>query len=131
MKFLVCRESKELATSVVMPLCQEKMAYTFSSTTTFRSDMTWTEVDDNGRRSEHWPTDAEIAHHRGNHAELMDAIQSRVRSDPEAHRVHTCAECGIRREPMQVCSQCRVARYCGVACQRAHWPAHKPECREQ
>ena len=28
------------------------------------------------------------------------------------------------------CGGCRVARYCGTACQSADWPAHKAACRE-
>ncbi len=30
---------------------------------------------------------------------------------------------------MHVCAGCRTARYCGAACQRAHWAAHKPVCK--
>jgi hypothetical protein len=26
------------------------------------------------------------------------------------------------------CSRCKVALYCSVACQRKHWPLHKPVC---
>jgi hypothetical protein len=26
------------------------------------------------------------------------------------------------------CAKCRGAPYCGGACQKAHWSAHKPEC---
>ena len=28
------------------------------------------------------------------------------------------------------CSGCRLVRYCGAACQKADWPAHKTACRE-
>ena len=28
------------------------------------------------------------------------------------------------------CSGCRLVRYCGPACQKADWPAHKAACRE-
>jgi len=27
-----------------------------------------------------------------------------------------------------LCSRCRVARYCGKSCQRAHWQAHRLQC---
>ena len=30
----------------------------------------------------------------------------------------------------KLCSGCRVVRYCGPACQKADWPAHKAACRE-
>lgn len=33
-----------------------------------------------------------------------------------------------RREKMQVCSGCRVARYCSPECQKGDWPIHKSEC---
>ncbi len=33
--------------------------------------------------------------------------------------------------PLKHCGGCRVVRYCGAACQRAHWrEGHKGECRE-
>ena len=28
------------------------------------------------------------------------------------------------------CGGCRLVRYCGAACQKADWPAHKAACRE-
>ena len=30
----------------------------------------------------------------------------------------------------QQCSGCQRARYCGAACQKADWPAHRTACRE-
>ena len=30
----------------------------------------------------------------------------------------------------KLCSGCRAVRYCGPACQKADWPAHKAACRE-
>jgi ankyrin repeat protein len=35
-----------------------------------------------------------------------------------------CSGAGIRK-----CTGCKQARYCGQACQLAHWPAHKAECK--
>jgi hypothetical protein len=32
--------------------------------------------------------------------------------------------------PLNACSRCRTAAYCGSACQRAHWALHKSACRE-
>ncbi len=41
-----------------------------------------------------------------------------------------CSMCGAASEkPLQVCTRCRGARYCGRTCQAAHWPVHKRECR--
>ena len=30
--------------------------------------------------------------------------------------------------PLSHCGGCHAAAYCGVGCQRAAWPAHKPLC---
>ena len=40
--------------------------------------------------------------------------------------IPTCACCGAPAPRM--CSGCYGAQYCGMACQRAHWPAHKSLC---
>ena len=32
--------------------------------------------------------------------------------------------------PAAKCGRCLTAVYCGAPCQRAHWPAHKPRCKE-
>lgn len=39
-----------------------------------------------------------------------------------------CDACGCRGVAHMVCSKCRSARYCGAACQRAHWVTHKIIC---
>jgi len=31
---------------------------------------------------------------------------------------------------LSMCSSCQTVAYCGPACQRAHWKAHKVACRE-
>jgi hypothetical protein len=31
---------------------------------------------------------------------------------------------------LERCAGCRVARYCSVACQKAHWRVHKPACKQ-
>ena len=43
-----------------------------------------------------------------------------------------CAACGKLEDAKgdhKACSGCRSVAYCGSACQRAHWPAHKAECK--
>merc|ERR1712216_401946 len=43
----------------------------------------------------------------------------------------TCSYCEsvIQVRPVQKCSRCKEARYCGEKCQRAHWKAgHKNTC---
>ena len=49
-----------------------------------------------------------------------------------------CAGCGAaavvddqgRAADLLRCDRCRMAFYCGVECQRAHWPEHKAECKK-
>jgi hypothetical protein len=38
-----------------------------------------------------------------------------------------CATCGAAGDKR--CSACISVRYCGAACQRAHWPQHRAACR--
>ena len=41
-----------------------------------------------------------------------------------------CHKCGkVQPEQKLVCAQCNVAFYCNKACQRKHWPKHKPVCK--
>lgn len=45
-----------------------------------------------------------------------------------------CANCGAGvREGMRLdaCSGCMAVHYCGQACQRSHWPAHKAQCKRK
>ncbi|CAK7243155.1 MAG: hypothetical protein STHCBS139747_004666 [Sporothrix thermara] len=50
-------------------------------------------------------------------------------SGPDA--ATTCNHClDPRRQPVKLCTGCRVIAYCGAACQRAHWSrCHKIECK--
>ncbi|XP_038557424.1 histone-lysine N-methyltransferase SMYD3 [Micropterus salmoides] len=40
-----------------------------------------------------------------------------------------CHHCFTRRGTLLRCSQCKMARYCNVTCQRQAWPGHKRECK--
>ena len=40
----------------------------------------------------------------------------------------SCWTCGVMGVPLQKCSVCAVAAYCGVGCQKADWKAHKGQC---
>jgi radical SAM protein with 4Fe4S-binding SPASM domain len=46
-----------------------------------------------------------------------------------------CANCGKTRrwdkadKPLSKCARCKAVAYCGAACQKAHWKAHKAACR--
>ena len=47
-----------------------------------------------------------------------------------AHDTATaCAAVGCGARPIARCTRCRRLGYCGHACQVAHWPAHKAQCR--
>lgn len=44
----------------------------------------------------------------------------------------TCASCGARRGAgvaLRRCGACLGPLFCGPACQKAHWPAHRDACR--
>ena len=45
-----------------------------------------------------------------------------------------CASCGTAGGDdikLKRCNGCFVVRYCGVKCQRDHWPLHKKECKKR
>ena len=44
--------------------------------------------------------------------------------------VHECHNCGKAQSQQKlVCAQCNLTFYCNRACQRKHWPTHKPFCK--
>ena len=52
------------------------------------------------------------------------STDARVRPSPPP-----CRTCGQTQADSLTCGRCRRAHYCSVACQKADWPRHKPECR--
>uniref|UniRef100_UPI003AB0D9DA histone-lysine N-methyltransferase SMYD3-like n=1 Tax=Centroberyx gerrardi TaxID=166262 RepID=UPI003AB0D9DA len=40
-----------------------------------------------------------------------------------------CHHCFTRRESLLRCSQCKMARYCDITCQKRAWSGHKRECK--
>ena len=42
-----------------------------------------------------------------------------------------CAACGKNGVGLKKCGACELVRYCGAACQRAHRPQHKGECKSR
>ncbi|KAL7533437.1 hypothetical protein ACHAWF_004493 [Thalassiosira exigua] len=42
-----------------------------------------------------------------------------------------CASCGKGGDGLKACTACKLVKYCGVACQKAHRPRHKRECRKR
>ncbi|CAK0835613.1 unnamed protein product [Prorocentrum cordatum] len=39
-----------------------------------------------------------------------------------------CDHCGRSRGRLLACTRCQRVKYCGQACQRARWPAHRADC---
>ena len=42
-----------------------------------------------------------------------------------------CAACGKGGDDLKACTACKLVKYCGVDCQRAHRPKHKKECKRR
>ena len=45
-----------------------------------------------------------------------------------------CAGCGFKEDgdiKLKKCTACYLVQYCGVKCQREHWPKHKKECKKR
>ena len=53
---------------------------------------------------------------------------SHVRSSKDRHQ---CAHCGKADGTLKKCTACSQVLYCGRECQKAHWPAHKTECKKR
>ena len=55
-------------------------------------------------------------------------------ADNEAKEMHRCASCGIAEGDdikLMKCTACYLVKYCGVKCQKNHWPKHKKECKKR
>lgn len=50
-------------------------------------------------------------------------------SNPVCTNLQGSSEEGIVQGKGHVCRACRMARYCGKACQAVHWKQHKPVCQ--
>jgi len=60
---------------------------------------------------------------------LLDLLAGRGPAHPPGT---VCDGCGRPETEVRLrtCDGCLVARYCGNACAKAAWPAHKAECRQ-
>ncbi|XP_020504458.2 histone-lysine N-methyltransferase SMYD3 [Labrus bergylta] len=45
------------------------------------------------------------------------------------HAKEVCHHCFTRHETLLRCSQCKMARYCNITCQKQAWCDHKRECK--
>jgi hypothetical protein len=66
----------------------------------------------------------------GTAAEEAECVRVRVSNlvcDDAALSVGACASCGAGGAAKR-CAACRAVFYCGSACQKAHWKAHKAPC---
>ena len=63
---------------------------------------------------------------------LMDLYEQG--SDTKTKMMLCCANCGKGEEganSLKVCTACKMVKYCNVACQKAHRPQHKKECKKR
>ena len=58
---------------------------------------------------------------------------------PMGHTHARCSQCGARPSELRegrplellLCSRCGDVYYCSAACQKQHWPTHKPVCKKR
>ena len=66
---------------------------------------------------------------------IIDAAGKMSTADEDDKiKVQRCASCGIAGiddVKLKDCSACHLVRYCGVKCQKDHWPRHKKECKKR
>ena len=61
-------------------------------------------------------------------------MSAATESDESDTIMQRCASCGIAGGDditLKKCTACHLVRYCGVKCQRDHWPTHKKECKKR
>ncbi|KAF7295667.1 MYND-type domain-containing protein [Mycena indigotica] len=67
----------------------------------------------------------------GAHATTMGAIANKIPALPPLKK--SCDHCRARPDQngdgLPGCAACKVAHYCGVECQTAHWKMHKQLCK--
>jgi ankyrin repeat protein len=90
----------------------------------------------NGQHSEvirwliKYGADAQAAHHMyGTAADFSRARNAPVEQTAYLEAGANCANPGCSGAGLKKCSGCLEVYFCGSACIRAHWPAHKAECR--
>jgi len=57
---------------------------------------------------------------------LQPVHKAKVKDTTKSHEC--CLKCGKTNAKMNVCSKCKVAKYCSKDCQKSHWKQHKSTC---
>ena len=62
-------------------------------------------------------------------------MSAATEEEGEYDKIMRCASCGIAGGDgdisLKTCTACHLVKYCGVKCQRDHWPKHKKECKKR
>ncbi|KAG7439536.1 uncharacterized protein BT62DRAFT_700288 [Guyanagaster necrorhizus] len=67
--------------------------------------------------------------------EVTAAVQRWLRKRSGDEKPMDSKACEFCKKPggdgvqLRLCSKCQTTRYCSTACQRSHWPTHKPLCQ--
>lgn len=75
---------------------------------------------------------------KDNYMKIEKVSEEYIRSLPDRTTVtmtvdtvpepRTCIQCG--KPATKRCSKCKIAKYCGTECQKAHWSQHKESCKQ-
>ena len=64
----------------------------------------------------------------GRHADVVNLFDEHLKNSTAP--AGGCIKCGSSSgAKLKTCKGCHVAQYCSAGCQRAHWPAHKVQCK--
>ena len=70
-------------------------------------------------------------YHRLRHTVLAAASMSCIAVDDDSTLCANCGKQGSEVVKLKSCTACRLVKYCGVDCQRAHRKQHKKACKER
>ena len=102
----------------------------FASSSTFMEDAL------HGRVSLEVLDSAAVDAHKINVAKAMRKLKLDPRTsflERKTEALVNCSNCSTTRsgtKSLQKCSHCGCVRYCGPACQKEHWEAHKTMCKQ-
>lgn len=64
------------------------------------------------------------------HRAICDNPKESKRLKRSNDSMKKCEYCGVRKEKMLRCGQCKSVHYCSKKCQRPHWKKHKKTCKK-